>query len=125
MRGYQENSGKIIKRSHLYLVGTPEPNNCLECELHQEKSSPTRSSQKFCKEPDTVISDQTSCDLVKQAMPKDDLDKSLDSGCLGDMDEIWYSGVFPIVLLIAISIIHFTIFSLILQSVPTYSDWHP
>ncbi len=64
--------------------------------------------------------------LVNQApSKKDDGRQVQDRDRLNGVDDLWHSGVLPITLLIAIGIIHFTIFSVIWQSVPTYVDWRP
>lgn len=40
-------------------------------------------------------------------------------------EDVWFNGIFPLILLLALSIIHITIFSVLLQSAPLYPDWYP
>lgn len=120
------NSQREARPSHLYLVSQQEP----EC-LRRSGSSPEDqsiggSARKACESSKEMRSVDTSRGLVNQAPSKKHAWKEVqDRGRLNGVDEIWHSGVLPITLLIAIGIIHFTIFSVIWQSVPTYVDLHP
>lgn len=120
------NSQRAARPSHLYLVSNEEP----EC-MRRSGSSPEDQSiggtaRKACESSKGMRSVDSSRGLVNQApSKKDDRRQVRDRDRLNGVDDLWHSGVLPITLLIAIGIIHFTIFSVIWQSVPTYVDWHP
>lgn len=118
------NSHRAARPSHLYLVSKQEP-ECLQ------RSGPTPedqaiggSARKACKNSRGLRSVDGSHALVNQTASKKDNGRQVRDR-VSDVDEIWVSGVLPITLLIAIGIIHFTIFSVLWQSVPTYVVWHP
>lgn len=121
-----DNSQGVTRPSHLVLVRKQGPEGFQTSEPPPQDALCSGSARKACNGSRVTMSFATSRALVNQAPPGNDHVKQMwDRDRLSDIDEIWVSGVLPITLLMAIGIIHFAIFSVIWQSVPTYVDWHP
>lgn len=126
MPDFPDNSQGVTRPSHLFLVRKQEPDGFQTSEPPPQDASTCGSARKACNGSRVKRSFDTSRALVNQASPGNDHVKQMwDRDRFSDIDEIWVSGVLPITLLIAIGIIHFGIFSVMWQSVPTYVDWHP
>lgn len=126
MPDYPDNSQGVARRSHLYLVRKQGPDGFQTSEPPLQDASTGTSAPKACNGPSVMRSFDSSLATVNQVGPRyDDVKQMRDRDRSSDIDEIWLSGVLPITLLIAIGIIHFTIFSVIWQSVPNYIDWRP
>ncbi|MCS4244976.1 hypothetical protein M2418_004518 [Rhizobium sp. BIGb0125] len=128
MQDYREEASSKPHSSHLHLVSVRSEDELRRPRFRTEVNDPhyTQTAESII-----AILGEPSFKPTEPIVMSQHVDETAttasgsETAVENSAEDVWFNGIFPLILLLALSIIHITIFSVLLQSAPLYPDWYP
>lgn len=128
MQDYREEASSKPHSSHLHLVSIRSEDELRRPRFRTEVNDPhyTQTAESII-----AILGEPSFKPTEPIVMSQHVDETAttasgsETAVENSVEDVWFNGIFPLILLLALSIIHITIFSVLLQSAPLYPDWYP